>query len=351
MEIFWVIGKYQPSFHSIARTTMAVPRPIAYTSVVSNKEHVTNDLLKLPNDVVIILDDGQVEANKDLLSVRSDYFARSFNNPKFLESQSKSITMKGCTEAAMKALVNYIYTGEMDLEELSLPTLLIVMNFSRQILIEHDLYNGIETFLKIRLDKDSFGSFCERMHQWIEWILKTHFEEFLECPLLVESFRLNNLMEPIMRIVTTISVIVHVDAWRMQHYVSIFSDDQRTAARDRLTKVMNLFQKLPIKIVREIVSLKYAEELKELLVDYPLTRLRFELFVAWYSANEADYCAKMEKKVILASFNYMDFTGEELVTVVGRSGMFSREEVDRMLIEKFRENDEEIDHLNNLLNN
>ena len=115
---------------------MAVPVPMAYTSIVSNKEHVTNDLLKLPNDVVIILDDGKVEANKNLLSVRSDFFDSSFNNPKFLESQSKRITMKGCTEAAMKALKkNYIYTGEMDFQELSLPTLLRVMNFSRQILI------------------------------------------------------------------------------------------------------------------------------------------------------------------------------------------------------------------------
>ena len=90
--------------------------------------------------------------------------------------------MKGCTEAAMKALVNYIYTGEMDLEDLSLPTLLRVMNFSRQILIEEDLFNGIETFLKIRLDKDSFGSFCERMHQWIEWILKTHLKSSWNVP-------------------------------------------------------------------------------------------------------------------------------------------------------------------------
>ena len=175
------------------------------------------------------------------------------------------------------------------------------------------------------------------MHQWIEWILKTHVEEFMECPMLVESFRLNNLMEPIMRIVTTISVIVHVDVWRMQHYVSRFSEHLRIAAVDRLNKVMIQFKKLPIKIVREVVNLKYAEELKEYLVVYPLTRHRFELFVAWYSANEADYCAKMEKMVILASFDYMDFTGEELVTVVGRSGMFSRDEVDRMVIEKFKQ--------------
>ena len=59
-------------------------------------------------------------------------------------------------------------------------------------------------------------------------------EEFLECPMLVDSFRLDKLMEPIMRIVTTISVIFHVD--RFIVYDSQFSDDQRTAAGDRLNK-------------------------------------------------------------------------------------------------------------------
>ena len=88
------------------------------------------------------------------------------------------------------------------------------------------------------------------------------------------------------------------------------------------------------------------KEIQNLFEGFGLTRIRFSLFVAWYSANEAN-CAKMEKKVILASFNYMDFTGEELVTVVGRSGMFSREEVDQMVIEKFKENDEEIEALHN----
>ena len=69
----------------------------------------------------------------------SDFFERSFNNPKFMESQSKSITMKGCTEAAMKAIVDYIYTGDTDLSNYDLATLLRIMNFSQEILIE-DVY-------------------------------------------------------------------------------------------------------------------------------------------------------------------------------------------------------------------
>ena len=56
-----------------------------------------------------------------------------------MESQSKSITMKGCTEAAMRAIVDYIYTGDMDLSNYDLATLLRIMNFSQEILIE-DVY-------------------------------------------------------------------------------------------------------------------------------------------------------------------------------------------------------------------
>ena len=40
-----------------------------------------------------------------------------------MESQSKSITMKGCTEAAMRAIVDYVYTGDMDLRKYGLATL------------------------------------------------------------------------------------------------------------------------------------------------------------------------------------------------------------------------------------
>ena len=78
----------------------------------------------------------------------SDFFERSFNNPKFMESQSMSITMKGCTEAAMKAIVDYIYTGDTDLSNYDLATLLRIMNFSQEILIEDDLFNRIEAFLR-----------------------------------------------------------------------------------------------------------------------------------------------------------------------------------------------------------
>ena len=38
----------------------------------------------------------------------------------------------------------------------------------------------------------------------------------------------------------------------------------------------------------------------------------------------------------MQSFNYDHFSGEDLVTVVGRSGLLQREEVERMVVERFR---------------
>ena len=60
------------------------------------------------------------------------------------------------------------------------------------------------------------------------------------------------------------------------------------------------------------------------------------MFAAWFSVNE-DNCTVEEKKEILESFNYMDLSGEELVKVVGRSGMLSREEVEEMVIKRLKQ--------------
>ena len=76
----------------------------AVKSSICNPKYVTKDLLKLPDNVSIACDDGEVLANMELLSVRSDFFARGFNNPAFKESQEKSLRMTGCSKAAMEAV-------------------------------------------------------------------------------------------------------------------------------------------------------------------------------------------------------------------------------------------------------
>ena len=155
-------------------------------SSISSSKYVLNDLLKLPDNVSIICDDGEVRANMELLSVRSDFFARGFNNPGFVESQNKSIRMAGCSMAAMEAVKTYLYKGEMDFEQLAISTLLYIMNVSREILIEEELFNCIESYIKIAL------STTQRRGEKARYISPRNFE-------LVERFRLDNLWDIILK--------------------------------------------------------------------------------------------------------------------------------------------------------
>ena len=82
------------------------------------------DFLKLSDNVSITCDEREVRANMELLSGRSDFFARGFDNPGLMQSQEKSLRMAGCFKAAMVAVKTYLYTREMDFKQLELDTLL-----------------------------------------------------------------------------------------------------------------------------------------------------------------------------------------------------------------------------------
>ena len=157
-------------------------------SSICNRKYVTNDLLKLPDNVSIICDDGEVRANMEIMSVRSYFFERGFNNPGFIESQNKSIRMEGCTKAAMEAVKAYLYTGEMDFIQLPLDTLLLIMNVSREILIEVELFNSIESYIKTA---DPFDLFLRA--EKIKQKSCTKYAVILRSLKLVDRFRLDNL--------------------------------------------------------------------------------------------------------------------------------------------------------------
>ena len=55
------------------------------------------------------------------------------------------------------------------------------------------------------------------------------------------------------------------------------------------------------------------------------TRLKFDFFMIWYSENKD--CDVSNMKIILDSFKLEDFSGQELLTVVKQSGLFSEEDI------------------------
>ena len=126
----------------------------------------------------------------ELLSVKSDFFARGFNNPGLMESQEKSLRMAGCSKAAMEAVKAYLYTGEMDFRQLRLDTLLYVMNVSREILIEEELFNGIETYIK-NMESTMKKSNISKIMEQTRILPKSL--------MLLESFKLDNLMDLLLK--------------------------------------------------------------------------------------------------------------------------------------------------------
>ena len=281
----------------------------AFKSSICNPKYVTKDLLKLPDNVSITCDDGEVRANVELLSVRSDFFARGFNNPAFMESQNKSLRMAGCSKAAMEAVKAYLYTGEMDFDQLELDTLMYVMNVCREILLEEDLFNGIESYIK-----SAFRAF--------------HGYKLINDPnsfKLVERFKLDSLWDTLLV------------AFNVRHL--------RKSGRWR--GHLKQIKSLPMSIMKKILlygfeileySLKDQFNSNGNVVEAALksmTRGRFDVFLAWYEANE-ESCTEEDKKEILRSFNYNHFSGEELLTVVGESGLLPWEEVKEMAVERAR---------------
>ena len=71
------------------------------TSIVNRRDGFISDIMKMitsgtSNDDKIVLEDGEILDNKDVLSARSDYFATMFSNNsnkeiKFVEGETKGV--------------------------------------------------------------------------------------------------------------------------------------------------------------------------------------------------------------------------------------------------------------------
>ena len=95
------------------------------------------------------------------------------------------------------------YTGDMDLRDFNLATLFRIMNYSREILIEDDLFNRIEEFLRNILmanPAEEIFNFLERIEGGSNMILSN--KGLVKSQVLMEEFRLDNLRELVLRFVS-----------------------------------------------------------------------------------------------------------------------------------------------------
>ena len=83
-------------------------------------------------------------ANSVIMSSASDYFATMFSSDKFVEAQTKEVSMEEYgTKEAMERMVDYIYSGDMNMEEIRFETLLEIMNIAKMLLLKTDSLSGV----------------------------------------------------------------------------------------------------------------------------------------------------------------------------------------------------------------
>ena len=84
----------------------------------SLESEFSQDILKMletgtSNDVTIILKDGEIKCNKEILIARCPYFATMLSNNKFVEAQTNTVKMMNVEKKNMNIVVRYLFSGKI----------------------------------------------------------------------------------------------------------------------------------------------------------------------------------------------------------------------------------------------
>ena len=221
-------------------------------------------------DVKIVASDGELSVSKFVLRLRSVYFRSMFSdNNNFVESQTGRVKMP-YGKTALEKLITYLYSGKMDCEDLTLGSLLELMdllnltNFPK-------VYGAVEKFTKSKILKGAFS-----------------FPDCLRS--LDQSSRLG--LETVME-----SSLTHLGR-NFAH----FSKDEAVGTLSGYMLARLLEEKRKVK---------------------GQTIVRFRTLVTWLSFNvEADM-----KENLLELINLDHFTVEELASDVRKSGLYDKDRI------------------------
>ena len=248
------------------------------------------DLLKMLErgslqDVKIKLSDGEIVANKDILMARSDYFATMFNNNSFVEGKNNSVEMSHCSKAIMEKIVKYLFGGKVKFEDLSLTQLLELSQVSEMMLLSK-LKDKLDDYITRGIIKGSGKN-----------------AEFL--PALIFGLKFADMYN-----------LSSIRSFIMLEVCQNLEDITNDVASSESLKT------LPFNILKEIVQ---NPDLSN--------KQRFETFSVWFSENKV---TKEDENEILDAIDFEDFTVEELMTSVRNSSLYSGTQIDKRVLELFK---------------
>ena len=114
------------------------------------------------NDVRILLEDGEILANKDVLCARSDYFSTMFSNNnqvRFVEGETNKVDMSHCSKVIMEKIIKYFFSGDMILHDLCLPDLVKMLNMTSMMMMD-DTHSFIKDYVLELIPDSGVNSAC-----------------------------------------------------------------------------------------------------------------------------------------------------------------------------------------------
>ena len=263
------------------------------SNIVDGKDKLFKDLLKMlsggsSNDVKIVLEDGEILANKDVLSARCDYFATCFSKFKFTEGQTDTVDLSYCSKVIMEKIIHYLFSGRMELQDLSLSELIKMMNMASMLLLD-ELLTGTEKFVLGFLPDT--GVNCGSLPDLVEGLI------------LVDQFKLQSIKDALV-------LELHLSLMDVVHIPDVVQESEA-------------FKHLPVNLLKDVLQGDLYEYVA--IDSLPTEKEKVNAFVYWLSENE---CDDQDKRKIKNLFDLDDFTEQELLADVKRSGLFSIQEID-----------------------
>ena len=99
------------------------------------------------NDVRIILSDGEITANKNVLASQCEYFAANIRWKEQTKDKSDHIEITDCSKEVMERIIKFLFTGSIKFKDFGLLKLLELVNQVRKLLLKGDLQCLIESYI------------------------------------------------------------------------------------------------------------------------------------------------------------------------------------------------------------
>ena len=299
------------------------------SGVINNKDKFNLDIMKMltngtSNDVKIVLEDGEILANKDVLCARSEYFATMLSNSssnkevKFIEGETKTVNMGYCSKIIMEKIIKYLFSGDLVLHDLTFENLLKMMNMTSMMMFD-DIHENVKDYV-------------------LELIPEYNVPELVDGLMLAEAFNLKIVKKSIVKDLSSNLSFIPVQNFKMLP-INLVKDILLPLDEDD-NEDKNL-DKDEVKDEDEDEDDDDEDEDEESEGDDEVSADdtddadRLSAFVCWLSGNE---CSDEDKKEIKDSIDLKKscFTAEKLLTGVRQSGLFSIKEVDDRLLDIIR---------------